>query len=60
MIGQAVHRLVAREQDIIDQMDRFARKYHDKRSGAMTCVAGRTQRVGVAHCPEQYRGWAFR
>jgi 8-oxoguanine deaminase len=39
MIGQAVHRLVVREQDIISQMDRFARKYHDTRSGAMTCVA---------------------
>ena len=38
-IGQALHRLVASEQDILNQMDRVAREHHDTRSGAMTRIA---------------------
>jgi cytosine/adenosine deaminase-related metal-dependent hydrolase len=38
-IGRNVHRLVAGEQDILNQMDRFAREHHDTRSGAMTRIA---------------------
>src|SRR5262245_42988695 len=38
-IGPAVHRLVYAEQDILDQMDRFALNHHDTRSGAMTRIA---------------------
>jgi cytosine/adenosine deaminase-related metal-dependent hydrolase len=37
-IGPAVRRMVAREQDILDLMDRFAREHHDTRSGAMTRI----------------------
>jgi 8-oxoguanine deaminase len=46
-IGRNVHRLIADEQDILNQMDRFAREHHDTRSGAMTRIAfGPT---GVTH-----------